>query len=104
MLNNWRLRFVDRALQTNISMIGRWQTGNSRGLPVESGLLGTIEGDKACIRDRDHQLHLDVFNTEKSLWAEEVLAAEREFAHSWGSPGALPAAIGVIYSQEIGVP
>jgi hypothetical protein len=49
-------------------------------------------------------LHLDVFNTEKRLWAEEVLAAEREFAHSWGSPGALPAAIGVIYSQEIGVP
>lgn len=70
-------------------------------LLVERSLLGAIKGDKACVRDRYYQLHLDVFDAEKCLWTEEVLPTKGELAEPWSAPGALPATIGVINSQEI---
>lgn len=70
-------------------------------LLVESGLLGAIKGDKSCVRYRYYQLHLDVFDAEKCLRTEEVLPTKGELAEPWSAPGALPATIGVINSQEI---
>lgn len=84
-----------------MSMVEMVPWGQTSHLLVESGLLGTVESDKACIRDRDYKLHLDVFDTEERLRAEEVLPTKGELAHSWRAPRALPAAIGVINSQEI---
>lgn len=70
-------------------------------LLVESGLLGAIKGNKACVCDRYYQWYFNVFDAEKCLWTEEVLPTKGELAESWSAPSALPATIGVINSQEI---
>ena len=68
-------------------------------VPVQSRFLAWVQSQKSCVSDRHNKLHLDIFNVQQCLGAEEVFPTKSILVSAGGVSRAFPGAVCIVHSQ-----